>query len=801
MKILFVMRHSGYVRNFESTLRMLCDRGHRVDLAFQVAGTHWLLDQSDVASELAETYPRFSRTVIPRREDSWGCVARELRLGLDYLRYLAPEYHNAPKLRERAEREVREDLLQRTKRGPFSTSIGRAVLGHSLRGLLAAIPTDPRIDAYLEVNRPDVLAVTPLVEPGAPQAEYVRSARVLGIPTALCVASWDNLTNKGLIHGPVDLVTVWNDMMRQEAITLHDIPPERVVVTGAQPFDHWFDWRPSVAREPFCQQIGLPSDRPYILYVCSSRFIAPDEVPFVRAWLRHLRQAGMDAGVLVRPHPQNAAQWRDVDLSDCGAAVVWPRAGAMPSDATSRVDYFNSIFYSAAVVGINTTAEIESAIVGRSVFTILAEGFHGTQEGTLHFEHLRSANGGLLHVARTFAEHMDQLNAALRHPNAEDQRIGRFVEAFVRPFGLNVPSTPKLVQALETLGRQKPHPAQPPPWWAPAALRLMVRRGERLQREALVAHEKKAQEWRRKKKQEERAPKRTSATWRQLVPAVRALSYEDRVRFGHAIFDQLPGELLLEHAKPERLDYPDAEIFLRVISKQERERLKACEKEPFTIDWIHRWIAAGDVLYDIGANVGAYSLIAVKKPSGAARVFAFEPSYPNVFSLCANIVMNDAANHITPIPFALAGSEGLTVFSLRAMEPGSARHTLGDGPSAEGRPLYRQPVVTFRLDDLVARFGLPLPNHIKLDVDGGELSLLEGAAAVLASPTLQTVLVEVNTAQSEAITSVLAAHGLALNTRINIQNKCGEYRVWYGLFTRNADADAPRDVHVQHVSR
>lgn len=86
MKILFVMRHSGYVRNFESTLRMLCDRGHRVDLAFQTAGTHWLLDQSDVASELAETYPRFSRTVIPRREDAWGCVARELRLGLDYLR-------------------------------------------------------------------------------------------------------------------------------------------------------------------------------------------------------------------------------------------------------------------------------------------------------------------------------------------------------------------------------------------------------------------------------------------------------------------------------------------------------------------------------------------------------------------------------------------------------------------------------------------------------------------------------------------------------------------------------------------
>ena len=498
MKILFVMRHSGYVRNFESTLRMLCDRGHKVDLAFQIAGTHWLLDRSDVARTLAATYPRFSRSVIPVRDDSWGHVTHELRLGLDYLRYLGPAYRHAPKLRERAERVVPQDLLQRTTRGPFSTAAGRALLDRSLRTLLRAIPSDPRIDAFLEVRRPDVVALTPLIEPGAPQAEYVRSARALGIPTALCVASWDNLTNKGLIHGPVDLVTVWNEMMRQEAITLHGISPQNVVVTGAQPFDHWFDWQPTVGREAFCRQVGLPADRPYILYVCSSRFIAPEEVPFVRSWLYHLRQSGMYAGVLVRPHPQNAQQWRNVDLNDFGPAVVWPPAGATPSDAESRADYFNSIVHSAAVVGINTTAEIESAIVGRSVFTILAEDFKATQEGTLHFEHLRNANGGVLHVARTFTEHVEQLNKALCHPNVDDGRCRRFVEAFVRPFGLDVPATPKLVEALETLGRNGPHPAQRPPWWAPAARRLLAGRGDRLRREALIASERKALRARRK---------------------------------------------------------------------------------------------------------------------------------------------------------------------------------------------------------------------------------------------------------------------------------------------------------------
>jgi hypothetical protein len=82
MKILFVMRHSGYVRNFESTLRMLCDRGHNVELAFQIGGTHWLLDPTDVASQLTETYPRFSRSVIPVRDDAWGYAAREVRVAL-----------------------------------------------------------------------------------------------------------------------------------------------------------------------------------------------------------------------------------------------------------------------------------------------------------------------------------------------------------------------------------------------------------------------------------------------------------------------------------------------------------------------------------------------------------------------------------------------------------------------------------------------------------------------------------------------------------------------------------------------
>ena len=817
MKILFVMRHSGYVRNFESTLRMLCDRGHTVELAFQIAGTHWLLDASDVTQALCQQYQRFTRTVIPVRDDAWGQVARELRVGVDYLRYLAPEYRHAPKLVERATRDVPRQLLRRARHGPFRTAPGRALLSGAMRVLLRAIPCDPRIDAFLDARRPDVLVVTPLIEPGAPQAEYLRSARALGIPSALCVASWDNLTNKGLIHGPVDLVLVWNEMMKREAVDLHGIDPARVSVTGAQPFDHWFDWRPSPPRNLFCAQVGLPFDRPYLLYVCSSRFIAPDEVSFVRTWVQEIRASARpllrDVGVLIRPHPQNAEQWAAADLSPRDAVVVWPPAGQAPSDTPSRADYFNSIFHAAAVVGINTTAEIESAIVGRGVYTLLVPEFRDTQEGTLHFEHLRRVNGGLVHVAASVAEHLEQLEAAIRNPGADDGRCRRFVEAFVRPYGIDVAATPKLVEALESLGRRADRTTGRAPLWAPIVRPMLARKGDRLLRESLLMLETKAAAKARRKKTptdsaapaksaEPRPAAKAVRTWRELANAVRALEYEDRVRFGQAVFDCLPGELLLDNARPERLDYPDAEIYLRVISKKERERLKACAKEPFTIDWIHRWVSAGEVLYDIGANVGAYSLVAAKKAGGAARVFAFEPGYANVSSLCSNIVLNDAANAITPMPFALSNASGLSVFGLRALEPGAARHTLGEVPPIDGPTLYRQPIITYRLDELIERFRLPLPNHIKLDVDGGELAVLEGAAHALASPALRSMLIEVSASLSNEITDLLAKHGLTLDTKVHVTNKAGDHLIWYGLFTRAPrTAAASPEPQVQYVSR
>src|SRR6185312_3886935 len=154
-----------------------------------------------------------------------------------------------------------------------------------------------------------------------------------------------------------------------------------------------------------------------------------------------------DAELLVRPHPRNIDQWRRDPLDEPGV-TVWPGLGEEPLQEESRNHYFDSIYHSAAVVGINTSAQIEAAIVDRAVHTILAEEFRRTQLGTLHFPYLIAEGFGHLYAARTLAEHAELLERSLDGAG-HHERNRRFLLRFVRPFGLDVAAAPKVVEELE----------------------------------------------------------------------------------------------------------------------------------------------------------------------------------------------------------------------------------------------------------------------------------------------------------------------------------------------------------------
>jgi hypothetical protein len=449
MNVLFIARHFTNFKNFESVIAALAERGHHVHLA---ADREEPRGGREVADRLAATYPtRVSVSFAPIHK--WGRyrqLASALRIGLDYLRYSDPRYEATPRIRERAY-ERTPLLVLALARLPL-----RGLLTRVLAILERAVPRQLGVDEFVAERRADVLLITPLIELGSPQLDYIRAARAFGIRSALCVWSWDHLSSKALIRVVPDKVIVWNHTQRQEAERFHGLSPDRVVVTGAQCFDQWFDRPPTRSREEFCHRVGFGSTRPFLLYVCSALFRgSPSEAVFVLQWIASIRQSSdarlRDMPILVRPHPQRAAEWTaDVlaELSRMKDVVLW---GSNPVDAESRADYFDSMFHADAVVGLNTSALVESAIVDRPVFTILLPEFRDSQEGTFHFHYLLDATNGFLNVSRSLDDHTRQLSGLLSGEAVRSNR--RFVEHFVRPQGAAVAATPVFADAVEAISR------------------------------------------------------------------------------------------------------------------------------------------------------------------------------------------------------------------------------------------------------------------------------------------------------------------------------------------------------------
>jgi hypothetical protein len=468
MRILFSMRHTGVLRNFASTLQALAARNHQVHLVF---GHQDKEGDNRLLQELL-SLPNITCGDVPKKTPwrYWLGLARVARYSVDYVRYLTPEYAGVNSLKERARGKAPAPMRWFVERPIFRSRAGNRFLTNALLVVERAIPIDRAVLAAVERERPDVVLVSPLVDIGSDQVDYIKAARRLGIRSVLPVLSWDNLTNKGLIRLQPDRVYVWNEAQKTEAVDLHGSHPNRVVVTGAMVYDQWFARRPSSTRGEFCARVGLDPARPILLYLCSSPFIAPDELTFIETWIAAVRASPdarvSTAGILVRPHPENRQPWHRFDELSFPNVAIWPKGGASPVDVESRNDFFDSMYHAAGAVGINTSAQIECGIVGRPVFSIRTPAYQRTQDGTLHFRHLTSEGGGLLHVADDFDAHVRQIAAALDDPEGTTRRIKGFVKAFTRPHGLDVEATPQMVNAIEQFA------AAPPP--APERLPLYV---------------------------------------------------------------------------------------------------------------------------------------------------------------------------------------------------------------------------------------------------------------------------------------------------------------------------------------
>ena len=454
-EILFLMRSPAYVRNFESVLRALGARGRSTMVLFEERKEAGDEAGLELMRRLCGEHDalRFElQAPLPLRLR--GRLRRVLRALQDYLRYFEAPYRDATKLRSRALGRVPDRVERALAVSLRRLPRARLALATAARRVDARLGDEPRLRRELEARRPDVLVVTPLVQLRSRQSDWVRAARRLGIGTMLCVHSWDNLTNKGVMHARPDRVVVWNDAQAREAIELHDAPAGSIVVAGAWPYDHWFGWRTLRSRTDFCRGLELAPDHALFLYVCSSRFIAERERAAVVRWVRALR-AHHDprvatANVLVRPHPLNGEQWAEPLLQGLLGVRVFPPGGADPVDEESRSDYFDSIAHADAVVGINTSAMIESAIVGRPALALPDPEFGSSQHQLPHFRAL-AGEDRVVSVAGSMAEHLEQLGRVLSSTAADSASRRRFVETFIRPHGDGRSPTEYAVAAIEEL--------------------------------------------------------------------------------------------------------------------------------------------------------------------------------------------------------------------------------------------------------------------------------------------------------------------------------------------------------------
>lgn len=228
----------------------------------------------------------------------------------------------------------------------------------------------------------------------------------------------------------------------------------------------------------------------------------------------------------------------------------------------------------------------------------------------------------------------------------------------------------------------------------------------------------------------------------------------------------------------ERLDLAEVETRRgRLLFKQLRGSFVASAvsrfhtDEPETLAWIDSFVP-GETLWDVGANVGLYSLYAGL--GGRNPVLAFEPSGFNFGLLVEHVALNDLGRFVSPFCLALGqGQPRLAHLHMRHTDAGHGSNALGEARNTFGtfEAVFEQAIPACSVDDFRDLFSLPAPDHIKIDVDGIEVDIVRGAEKSLQA--VQSLLIEIEgetgLTHIAEIEQRLAAAGLHEVTEIRTQ--------------------------------
>lgn len=451
--ILFAIRSTNNFHHMKSIVAGLCGRGHTVHALFD---PRWSKHEGglDAVREYEKKFPRFSYEFSLRRKDRWARLLFFTREILSYRRYLRIEKGKQSSYYKDRYEAYLPNSFRAFLRLPYARSfVKTAFFGYMLKLAERIAPPDKEIAAAVKRFAPDFFLASPVdLRFASSELEYLKAAKYLGIPTAVPVASWDNLTTKGLMHVFPDRLFVWNDVQEDEAVVHQDFPRERTRIIGAPMFDGWFsEMRPSLTREEFCARHGLRTEDPIVAYLGSSSNMAKDET-----WLVEKLRDALDNApdellrhtqMIVRPHPANAKIYEKISRANI---AVFPKEGDLPDTSHALQLFFDTLYFSqVAIVGANTTGIIDAMVMGKPAIGILTGEYGKTQEETKHFRQLLDAE--VLELVRD----MDMFPATVKKMlDRHDERLEKrqaFIKRYIRPRGLEMPAGEAAAMEVERM--------------------------------------------------------------------------------------------------------------------------------------------------------------------------------------------------------------------------------------------------------------------------------------------------------------------------------------------------------------
>tara|TARA_S200000501_G_scaffold376275_1_gene430721 strand:- start:3683 stop:5095 length:1413 start_codon:yes stop_codon:yes gene_type:complete len=379
------------------------------------------------------------------RKGKWVKILRNIRETLNYLSFLLRGDENT--FSKVQSKYISNKIIRLIKLLKFKPLL--KVLFLLLKLINNIIPTDKGINSFIKNINPDIVLIVGANWPTrnkqlSSEIDFIKSSNKLNKLSILHVISWDNLIARGLYHYKPSLFFVWNRKHFDEAVEIHKMPKKIVKIIGAPLMDKWFNDIKIKPKNLFFNSIGLDADKPLVTYLGSARNISKNEKIIVEEIYSKLNQKGIQ--LIVRPHGANTDQFENLNHE----IKMIPQRGELPDTDISKELMVETIRYSDFTVGINTTAMIDSIILGTPTIAIIKEEYNQNQILTPHFNKVLQ-EGIFINISdeKNILKKISEFNG--KEKKFITIKMNEFVKNFCRPYGLNISAGKKAYDEINLL--------------------------------------------------------------------------------------------------------------------------------------------------------------------------------------------------------------------------------------------------------------------------------------------------------------------------------------------------------------